>query len=203
MGGFFVLLPIGVVLGIIIKGTLMMKGLSDPIAHLFPKTIVNEPKFPVLLAAILLAVLCFVCGLFMRSALIRAEGVRFERMLLWRFPGYRAIKGMARGMAGSADAGDFKPVMLVSSQGFREFAYLIEDNENDNVTVMIPSSPSAISGTVRIVSRDRIEPLNASLAEVASVLGQFGVGAQDLLAKANSAGTNEKKHQATRCPDKH
>jgi uncharacterized membrane protein len=48
---------------------------------------------------------------------------------------------------------------------------------------MLPSSPTPMAGSVKIVARDQIEILDARLSEVTRVLNQWGVGTRELLGK--------------------
>jgi len=56
------------------------------------------------------------------------------------------------------------------------------------VTVLVPWAPASFAGPVKILSSDRIEILGASLGDTSRVLGQWGVGARDLLNKKYVSG---------------
>lgn len=184
LGGFFVLFPIIVVVQLVLKAVELARSATAPIIGVFPKHFLDEPRFPLIVAIAVVAAACFASGLLARLALARAVGRRLEAALLLRLPGYRAIKGLTRGFAGSSEAGAFKPALLRSPDGYREFAYLIELHESGEATVMVPGSPTSMTGSVRIVRGDLIEPLEAGLSDVAGVLGQLGVGAEALLARS-------------------
>jgi len=96
-------------------------------------------------------------------------------------PGYRAIKGLTQSLSGTSEAGAFKPALLVSDGGQRELAYLIGDHGNGQATVMLPSSPTPMAGSVKIVARDQIEILDARQSEVTRVLSPWGFGTRELL----------------------
>jgi hypothetical protein len=49
-----------------------------------------------------------------------------------------------------------------------------------------------MAGSIKIVDRSRIEPLNASLADVTKVLGHWGVGTRELLASTPSIQPEQK-----------
>jgi uncharacterized membrane protein len=93
--------------------------------------------------------------------------------LLLHLPGYRAIKGLTQSLSGTSEDGAFKPALLVSEGGQRELAYLIEDHGDGQATVMLPSSPTPMAGSVKIVPPDQIEILDARLSEVTRVLSQW------------------------------
>ena len=71
--------------------------------------------------------------------------------------------------------------MLISPDGNRELAYLVDDHGDGNATVMLPWVPTAFAGTLKIVRQDRIEMLDVNLGDFTKVLGHWGVGVRDLL----------------------
>lgn len=182
LGGFFALLPLMLVIELLAKAMQLAEKVTTPIISLFPKVIIQTPKFPRLLALAFLGLVCFFFGLLVRTRLAGTLSGWLERYLL-RLPGYRTIKGLTQSLSGSSDAGAFKPAVLISEEGEGELAYLIEDHGDGRATVMLPSSPTPMAGSVKIVARDRIEILDAKLSEVTRVLTQWGVGARELLGK--------------------
>ena len=75
-----------------------------------------------------------------------------------------------------------------SADGEREIVYMIEDHGNGSMTVLIPWSPTAFAGSVKIVNQDRIEFLDASLDEVSRALSYWGVGLREVLDKKTGTG---------------
>ena len=157
--------------------------MTVPVVSLLPKVITQGLKFPTLLAVVFLGLICFVAGPLVQSTLARVTSGWFERYLLLHLPGYRLIKGLTQSLSGTSEAGAFKPALLVSEGGQRELAYLIEDHGDGQATVMLPSSPTPMAGSVKIVPRDQIEILDARLSEVTRVLSQWGVETRELLGK--------------------
>jgi uncharacterized membrane protein len=182
LGGFFALLPVVIVIELLGKAMQLAEKVTAPIVSLLPQFIAQRLKFPILLAVVFLGLICFVAGLLVQSTLARATSGWIERYLLL-LPGYRAIKGLTQSLSGTSEAGAFKPALLISEDGQRELAYLIEDHGDGQATVMLPSSPTPMAGSVKIVQRDQIEILDAKLSEVTRVLSQWGVGTRELLGR--------------------
>jgi uncharacterized membrane protein len=183
LGGFFALLPVVLVIELLGKAMQFAQKVTAPVVRLFPQFITQKLKFPILLTVVFLGLICFVAGLLVQSTLARATSGWVEDYLLLHLPGYRAIKGLTQSLSGTSEAGAFKPALLVSDGGQRELAYLIGDHGNGQATVMLPSSPTPMAGSVKIVARDQIEILDARLSEVTRVLNQWGVGTRELLGK--------------------
>jgi hypothetical protein len=53
---------------------------------------------------------------------------------------------------------------------------------------MVPWAPTAFSGSVKVVSRDRVEMLDANIGDVSKVLSLWGVGTRELLGKSSANG---------------
>ncbi|MBW1725925.1 MAG: hypothetical protein JRJ33_11375 [Deltaproteobacteria bacterium] len=104
-----------------------------------------------------------------------------ERMVLNRLPVYKALKSLTTGFAEAGKDGAFKTAVLKSSNGEREIVYVIEDYGNGQHTVLLPLAPTAFSGFVKVVDRDRLEILDANLGDVSRVLSHWGVGTRNLL----------------------
>jgi len=99
-----------------------------------------------------------------------------------RLPADIALKSLTTGFAEAGKAGAFKAAVLTSSDGDREFVYVIEDHGDEDLTVLVPWAPAAFAGSVKIVDRDRIKFLEANLGDVSRALGHWGVGVRELLA---------------------
>ena len=185
LGGLFVLLPVLLLYLLLAEALTLIVALATPIADLFPKGTFDQIKFPVLMALILIIVASFLIGLALRSGTGRRLGNWIERATLRRLPLYNAIKNLTTGFA-QAGQDSFLPALLVSSDGERELAYLIEDHGDGQLTVLVPWSPAAFAGSVKIVSQDRIERVDTNLGEFTRVLSHWGVGVRDMLGKGTT-----------------
>ncbi len=111
---------------------------------------------------------------------LRRLGLGIARAVLGRLPLYNAVKSLSRGLVGAKEEAAFRPAVLNSSDGEREI-----------VTVLVPWSPTSFAGSVKIMSSDRIEMLEASLSDTSRVLSQWGMGARKLLGKHDAAARDE------------
>ncbi len=183
LGGFFVLLPILLVYLMMAELLEAVVALATPIADLFPTDTFEKINFPVVIAVVLIVSVSFVLGLGMRAEIGRRTGRWLERRTLRHLPAYNALKNLAMRLGDIKEGGAFTPVLLVSGDGHKEIAYLIEDPGNGEVTIMLPWAPTPLAGSVKIVPRDQIEALDASLGDVTRVLSHWGVGASELLGR--------------------
>lgn len=186
MGGLFVLLPILLLYLLISEALDLIVAVATPIADLFPKGTFEKVEFPVIVGLVLILGVSFLIGLGLRSEKGRGLGRWVERTVLGRLPAYNALKSLTTGFAGAGKDGAFKAAVMTSSDGERELAYVIEDHGEDHLTVLLPWAPAAFAGSVKIVDRNRIKVLEANLGDVSRVLGQWGVGARELLGKKSA-----------------
>jgi uncharacterized membrane protein len=182
IGGLFVLLPI-ILLYLALSETLeVLVLLATPIADLIFPGHFEETEFPVLVALVLLVLISFILGLLMLSDIGRRFGNWIERIILGKVPGYNAIKSLTKGFTSSQDNSSFKPALLKSADGEKEFVYIVEEHDDGNLTIMVPWSPTPFAGSIKIVPKERVEPLSVNMAKLTEVLSQWGIGAKNLLA---------------------
>ena len=183
IGGLFVLLPVVLVVLLISKTLGAVRvAVVDIVAVL-----IGQPKdavsFPLAWAALLVLLMSFFLGLIMISRLGRESGRWFEDSVLLRLPGYAAIKVIVQGLLPTERQEKVRPALLTASDGKQTFVYVMEEHADGRLTIFVPSSPSAASGSVQIVGRDKVTMLNVGLGSVVKVLNQWGVGTGKLLAR--------------------
>ena len=183
VGGLLVLVPLLLLYLLLAEVLDLVVTAATPIADLFPKGTFDQINTPVVWALILIVGVSFLIGLGLRSETGRRLGGWIEGIALNRLPAYSALKSLTTGFAEAGKDGAFKAAVLTSSNGERELVYVIEDDGDGPVTVLLPWAPTAFSGSVKIVDRERIETLDANLGDVSRVLSNWGAGARDLLGK--------------------
>ena len=96
---------------------------------------------------------------------------------------YQFIKNLVSDLVGAGKNANFKPALFDTQNGQQEIIYLIEDLGNGEFTALFPMAPTGFAGPVKIITKDRIIPLEASLGEVNLVMNHMGLGAGRLLKK--------------------
>jgi uncharacterized membrane protein len=186
LGGLFVLLPCLLLVMFLSEVMGLLVALATPIAELlFPVDVIEKINSPLLIAVALLVGASFLIGLALRAKLVRRIGRWFEHGVLERMPAYAAFKNLTKGFVNTDEGDAFKPAVLISPEGDREFIYVVEDHGGDRLTVLVPWAPTAFSGSVKDVDRSRVEMLESNIGEVSKVLSQWGVGARAVLDRTN------------------
>jgi uncharacterized membrane protein len=195
LGGLLVLLPLLLSWGLLAKAFDIIVKMATPLVHFLPSSVLVEAqRLKELVAVVVLVAASFIFGMLLRASLFRNVVNLMESHTVGRLPVYAALKGLVSEAFQPESAGGFKPAMLLLAEGMQRPAYVIEDHEDGNLTVFLPSAPAAFSGMVHVVSRDRVVFLDVKLIELIQSIARYGVGQRDLLKKKkpNEAREDEK-----------
>ncbi|MHC5025651.1 MAG: hypothetical protein ACYTGR_02690 [Planctomycetota bacterium] len=181
LGGLFVLLPLLLLYLMISEAVELVIAMATPIVEVFPEGTFGSIQYPAVLAFAVILGISLAIGIAMRSTALRRAGRRFEGLVLDRLPLYRALTSLLRGFTSGADEAAFKAAVMKHADDVRELVYVVEDTGGTSVTILRPHAPAGFIGTVAIVPRARIEKLGCTIGDVSRVLGQWGIGAHELL----------------------
>ena len=146
-----------------------------------------------ILSIALILTLCLVTGLIMRTRPGVAIRSFTEGAVLERIPGYTVIRSLTSRFEGASDdTSTFAPALLTTAPGTRELAFIVDEHETGEVTVFVPLSPMATVGTIRFVSRDHVQAVDASMGAAVNCLMHWGLGSQELFA-GKSGGDQQKR----------
>jgi uncharacterized membrane protein len=190
--GILLALPLGIAAFLLRRVAGALISVMAPVAHLLPE----GRWFGIAgleLAAVALALLGLLAlGAFGRSAPGRRLVATLESVVLGKFPGYMMMKSIAADFGGAQSDSGMQPA-LVSFDDNTVLGYIVEDTGAAGLlTVFIPSAPSAGSGSVVVVPRERVQPLSVPSNAVRQTMKQRGIGLQELTrAGAGAAGVSE------------
>lgn len=187
IGGLFVVLPLIVVLGLLGKAVMGVHEAAQSIMAKLAGEQSEAAHFPLIFALLFVVSVSFLFGLAMTSRRGHATSRWFEGKLLFRIPGYAAVRAIVGGLADSSNEGVVKSGLLTVDPGIECFVLVIEDHGDGHLTVFLPGSPNPASGNVQIVQKDLVRMLNVRMTAVTSVLQQWGMGSAKVLAKDNAA----------------
>jgi len=188
LGGLFILLPLIIVLVVI--GRLII-GVRDAAQAMMEKvtgegTIADE--FPLMVAILIVVGVSFFLGLGMVSRRGQTVGTWVERTLLFRIPGYAALKAILCGFSSVDDEGAVRVGLLSLDEGLKCIVFVMEVHGDGWLTIFVPETPNPASGTVQFVKEDRVQRLPLKLHEVGPLLQHWGVGMKGVFAKSGGLG---------------
>lgn len=179
--GFMVMLPF--LISYILLGGLFdaLMALTQPLIDVLPAGIFPDAWTHRFAAAAALLVIFFLAGLAARTSAGRRLGNWVEDRALSRFAPYNVLRSFSRRIAGRDVPDELQPALLESNPGVRELAFIVENPAEGDLTVFVPLAPTPGIGTLQLVSRDKVEPLDAPFMEAAGCLFNWGAGTGELV----------------------
>lgn len=200
LGGLFVLLPVAVLFVLVTKIVVTTRSGAQALMETFAGHDSVAAEFPMIYAVLMVVGLSFALGLMMISDRGRSAGTWVERTLLARVPVYPALRAVIGGLASAHNEGVVKAGLLRTRDGVESFVFIIEDHGNGKLTIFMPGTPNPSSGSVKIVPRDLVRPLQVRISAIANALQQWGVGSAKLLARHELSWDGKTGHaQAPTC----
>lgn len=178
--GLLLALPLGAAAYLLHRVIGLLSGLLIPIAHLLP----NGRWFSIaaieILAFILLLIALVALGAFARSKLGRRINHVIEEVILSKVPFYLIVKNIITDVTNTETSTDLQPA-LVSFDDNSVIGFIVEESADHSMfTVFIPSAPSAASGSVMLMPKERVQILNTPTTEAMRAMKQRGLGLQAL-----------------------
>ena len=180
IGGLVFLLPLIVMLAVLGQGLALMAGVAQPVAAMFPNRQGGGVALASLVALLLLLLLCYGAGLLARAALGRTLSASFEDRLQTLYPRYTIIKGMTQALGVDGVKSGLKTV-LVSFDDHQVLAVEVERLADGRVVVFLPGAPDPWSGSVVLVSHERVAGVPVEIGALHRSLKSIGRGSAALL----------------------
>lgn len=174
--GLVVIVPLAVLVLLLAK---LVEGLQVVGASLNLESALGAAA-AIVLACLLLVLVCLGAGAIVRTRIGLWSYKKFEQTILQRIPGYELLANILKGFAKEKDA--YPAVMVcLHGPGSAVFGLVMEEHQNGVLTVFLPSAPALTVGSLHVVERDRVTFLDASTADVANCISQWGIGSEKVL----------------------
>jgi uncharacterized membrane protein len=174
--GVLVLVPLAVIVLLLAKIVEILEKIAEPLNLQSATSVIGA----IILAMLLVLILCFVVGVFVRTRLGSWSLERFERTILRQIPGYEIISNALKGFVEKKTA--YRAVLVrLYGPGTGVLGFIMEENDNDSVTVFVPSVPTLTMGSLHVVDRERVTMLEAGSIDVTNCISQWGIGSNKIL----------------------
>ena len=177
VGGLVILVPLYLSVLLILKAMQAVARLVRPIAKLLPEWFPAEH----VLSLLLVLIVCFLIGAAVRAPAGRAARERIEKSLFQRIPGYALFRSLTQQLAGSREEHVWKPALAEIEEALVP-AFIIEEFEDGRFTVFVPSAPTPLSGSVYVLTPERVHPVDVPLTHAIRALSRWGSGSKELVA---------------------
>lgn len=172
IGGVLVILPVYVTVLLLAKALKGLLALLSPVTAQIPVGI----QFRQITAILLLVAACFVVGLMVRTGPgLRAKNA-FEQAVLEKLPGYTFLRGLAGRLTGHSKELTLQPALVEIEEALVP-ALIVERLEDGSFTVLVPSAPTPMAGSLYILPPERVHPVDLPFTTAISVFSKWGTGA--------------------------
>lgn len=174
--GAIVIIPVSILVIIIVQLVEFLEQVARELALKSP----FGAGVAMVLVVFLLLLICYLIGAFIHTQLGKWSFERLENRILKQVPFYKVISGILKGYAIREQT--HQPALIQTGMpGSAQMGIIIEENDNDTVTVFIPTVPVLTIGTLFVVERSRVKPIDVSYLDYFECLGEWGIGSGKLL----------------------
>ena len=177
VGGLLVLVPLYLSVLLLLKAMKAVGGIVRPLSKLLPEWFPAEQA----LSLLLVLIICFLIGVAVRSPAGRAARERIEKSLFQRIPGYALFRSLTQQLAGSREEQVWKPALAEIEDALVP-AFIIEKFDDGRFTVFVPAAPTPFSGSIYILTPERVHPVDVPFTHAVKTLSRWGFGSKDLVA---------------------
>src|SRR5678816_1561055 len=181
LAGLLIVAPIYLSFLLLLKAMQAVTGLVRPLANLLPDWLPAER----LLSLLLVLGIVFLIGASVHTAAGRAMRERMEKSLFERIPGYALFRSLTQQLAGSRDEQVWKPALAEIEEALVP-AFIIEEFDDGRYTVFVPSAPTPLSGSIYILTPERVHPVDIPFTTAIKSLSRWGSGSKELVAAMKS-----------------
>jgi uncharacterized membrane protein len=110
----------------------------------------------------------------------RAARERIEKSLFERIPGYALFRSLTQQLAGSREEQVWKPALAEIEEALVP-AFIIEEFDDGRFTVFVPSAPTPLSGSIYILTPERVHPVDIPFTHAIRALSRWGSGSKEFV----------------------
>jgi uncharacterized membrane protein len=177
VAGLIILAPIYLSLLLVLKAMKAVGGVVRPFARLLPGSLPAEH----ILSLVFVLAVCFLIGAAVRTPAGRAARERVEKSLFYRIPGYALFRSLTQQLAGSNEERVWKPALVEIEEALVP-AFIIEEFDDGRFTVFVPAAPTPFSGSIYVLTPERVHPVDVPFTHVIKSLSRWGSGSKELVA---------------------
>lgn len=180
LGGILFLAPLILLIVIFEKGFTLIQKITLPMVSHLPRVHFLGLALQELIGILIIIIICLIAGLLGRTAKAQKLIQKLENGILSFIPGYSFIKKTNENIMGFESNEDLKVVLVPTDAGW-QFAFLIEQINENNFSVFIPDAPNPWSGSVCFVEKKDIKEIGITQKEALACIRKLGYGSKELL----------------------
>jgi len=191
VAGFLILLPF--LLAYLLVGGFvdLVVLLTAPLEDVLPHLGVMSPTSRHVAMLGVLVLIFVVVGILKDTGPAQRLGAWIEREFFFKFPPYRLVRDITRRLAGE-DIPNMHPALLELTPGIRTVGFIVEELDDDLVTVFQPLTSLPTMGTLQIVSESKVERLDATFMDAIGWYFNWGADTRAVLSQGVDKGSGER-----------
>lgn len=179
-GGILFLVPIVIFIAIIGKALEITNKLAIPIAGLLGIDKIIGIAFAELLSIGFLVLICFIAGLAAKTPRAKKFAQSLETNVLEKIPAYELLKVKTQSVLKPEETEGMNPIFARFDDSW-QLAFEIERIEQGKVVIFLPGAPDPWSGSVCIVTEDRVTPLDLTVKSAVELMRRLGKGSTEAM----------------------
>lgn len=180
LGGILFLAPLVLLIVLLEKGYHLIQKITNPIVNALPRVKFMGFALQEIIGVTIIIIICFTAGLLAKTVYAKKIVQRLEDGILSFVPGYSFMKNMNESIMGFESNEDLKVIMVPTDAGW-QFAFLIEQINENTFTVFVPDAPNPWSGSVVFVEKKDIREIEMTQKQALACIRKLGYGSKELL----------------------
>jgi uncharacterized membrane protein len=177
LAGVLVVVPLYLAVLLLLRVAASLVKFVEPLAAILPDWLPAEN----MLSLLLVLVLCFVIGVSLRTRTGRRMREHVEKSFFERIPGYALFRSLTQQLAGQGSDEAWMPALIEIEEALVP-GFIIEEHDDGQYTVFVPSVPTPLAGAVYVIARDRVHPLDVPFTTAIKAVSRWGSGCKELAA---------------------
>ena len=180
LGGIIFLIPVIILVAVFTKGYQLVSKIVAPLLAIVPVDRIFGIVILDLLILALGVLICFLAGLAAKSYVAVRLVTSLESNFLSKIPAYDVQKTKLASRMRFEEGEETQPVLIRFDDQW-QIGFEVDRVASGKVTVYLPGAPDPWSGSVSIVTEDRITHLDLKQNAALGIFKQLGKGAGDQL----------------------
>lgn len=177
LGGFFVILPIVILIQIAQWLYQLFIDSAGPLISLIESALNVDTLAAEWFALGAVFVACFLLGMLVRTPVGSWLHAQFDHYILARIPGYKMIRDIVK-QFGADKKGLFREVALlqVGDNGQEMTGFVVDEYDDDGVSVFVPTGPNPTTGIILHTHRRFLTTLDTTVERAMKTVLSCGAG---------------------------
>ena len=125
-----------------------------------------------------IVLICFLTGLLLRTRVGDSAKKWFEGWISERIPMYGLLRNLTQRLVG-IEGTEMAPAEIdLYGTASRVIGFIVEELPDNRYSVFVPQAPIATIGQIYVLPKENVQRLDASMADAANAITQWGVGAE-------------------------